>query len=728
LNVNGSVEIRIVKTSGGADRLNIDDIRLYPYGSAPSFVPGYSNRAVAGVSQSVTGLTSGLTYYFRVRATNAYCTTEHSSTASVTTISLLPVVPTGLTASDGTSPLHVALTWNDVGTETGYLIWRSLSSATNSAVLLATNAANTTTYNDTAATPGQIYWYWVSATNAYGASALSSSNDGYRALSAPAPVLASDGTSTNHVEVTWPGVAGANGYSVWRHTANDTNAATLVSAVTQSTVVLTENFEGGWTNYPAGWTNQILSGTTNWIRATGGVSANPATANGGTFNARLAMSISSQDFTNRLITPAMNLAGYTNAVLNFAHAQAFFSPDQDTLQIYYRTSAVSAWVSLAAYTTNVPAWTSRSLALPNASADYYVAFEGVATYGYGVCLDDVSVTGTPPATISYLDTSAVPGQQYYYWVRATNTGSASQSDWGTPDTGYRKLATVPGVTASYDVYNTKVEVQWTDITGETGYGIWRHTSDNTNAVTFVGSVAAGVTNYADTSASVGVEYYYWVRGTNSTSASQGDLQANGALGRRADPNLPIVTTDDITDITPATAKGGGNVTFGGGSAVTERGVVWATNTMPTTANSKQAADAGGTGAFTNFISPLIAGQTYYVRAYASNSFALVYGSNKSFTAACFTNTLTGLYANPTNTFDFTANWPAMPGAASYRLDVSTNVNFGAAAALRSQGFEAQPADTWGFTTAGFGDDQHHAQTDGHLFTPTRWHRDGAGHV
>ncbi len=700
LSVIGSVAVRVIKTSGGGDRLNIDDIRLYPFGADPTFVPGYSNRTVTATSQSVTGLISGATYYFRVRATNSYCTSLNSSTASVTTISLLPAMPTGLTASDGTSPLHVALSWNDVGTEDGYLIWHSLTSATNTAAILATNAANVTTYNDTSADPGQIYWYWVSATNLSGASVISASNDGYRALSAPSPVVASDGTSTNHVEVTWPGVTGANGYGIWRHTANDSNAATYVAAATLSTAILSEDFEGGWTNYPAGWTNQILSGTTNWLRASGGVSANPAAAHGGTYNARLAMSISSQDYTNRLISPALNLSGYADAAVNFWHAQSFFSPDQDLLRVYYRTSSVSSWVQLAAYTTNVPAWTARNITLPNPSADYYLAFEGVATYGYGVCLDDVAVTGTPVSTLSYFDTNAVPGQQYYYWVRATNIASSSQSDWGTPDAGYRKLATVPGVSASYDLYSTKVEVQWTDIAGETGYGIWRHTADNTNAVSYVGSVGAGVTNYADTSASVGVEYYYWVRGTNTTSSSQGDLQTNGALGRRADPNLAVVTTDDITDITPSGAKGGGNVTFGGGSSVTDRGVVWSTNAMPTTADNKSSATNGGTGAFTNYLSPLIAGQTYYVRAFASNSFALVYGSNKSFTAACFTNTLTSLYANPTNTFDFTANWPAMPGASGYRLDVSTNAIFGSFGTLKAQGFEAAPADTWGFVTAG----------------------------
>jgi|GEM_PF-952007 hypothetical protein len=53
---------------------------------APAYVPGYSNRAVAGTSQSVTGLTANSTYYFRVRTEAAFGTSTNSATASVTTL------------------------------------------------------------------------------------------------------------------------------------------------------------------------------------------------------------------------------------------------------------------------------------------------------------------------------------------------------------------------------------------------------------------------------------------------------------------------------------------------------------------------------------------------------------------------------------------------------------------------------------------------------------------
>ena len=58
---------------------------------------------------------------------------------------------------------------------------------------------------------------------------------------------------------------------------------------------------------------------------------------------------------------------------------------------------------------------------------------------------------------------------------------------------------------------------------------------------------------------------------------------------------------------------------------------------------------------------------------------------------------TSLYANPTNATDFTANWTASSGAASYRLDVSTNASFGGAGGA---GTNCQHAGTLGGGTGG----------------------------
>lgn len=87
INVTGNVRVRVVKTSGTAARYNLDDITLYPHvvPATPAFVSGFENRTVSGTSVSVTGLTAGATYYFRVRAVSPGGTGANSAVASVTT-------------------------------------------------------------------------------------------------------------------------------------------------------------------------------------------------------------------------------------------------------------------------------------------------------------------------------------------------------------------------------------------------------------------------------------------------------------------------------------------------------------------------------------------------------------------------------------------------------------------------------------------------------------------
>ncbi|MFO7924143.1 MAG: FISUMP domain-containing protein [Bacteroidales bacterium] len=105
--------------------------------------------------------------------------------------------------------------------------------------------------------------------------------------------------------------------------------------------------------------------------------------------------------------------------------------------------------------------------------------------------------------------------------------------------------------------------------------------------------------------------------------------------------LSTLTTAGVTEITATTAISGGNITSDGGTAITARGVVWATDENPTMETNIGSTDDGtGTGTFTSEITGLVPGTHYYVRAYATNSVGTSYGGQVEFTTEAVIASLT----------------------------------------------------------------------------------------
>lgn len=95
-------------------------------------------------------------------------------------------------------------------------------------------------------------------------------------------------------------------------------------------------------------------------------------------------------------------------------------------------------------------------------------------------------------------------------------------------------------------------------------------------------------------------------------------------------NPAILTTATVSSISTVSAISGGDITDDGGTSITNRGICWNTSPNPTTANF--ITDEGlGTGPFVSNLSGLAMNTTYYVRAYAINSFGISYGNELSFT-------------------------------------------------------------------------------------------------
>ncbi|WP_417860036.1 T9SS type A sorting domain-containing protein [Winogradskyella sediminis] len=171
------------------------------------------------------------------------------------------------------------------------------------------------------------------------------------------------------------------------------SAGAMTPCATVSSFPFTEGFEGGV--LPTCWSQEYETGTTDWTYTDG--DSNALSAYTGSFNAQFYNTSGDQ---TKLISPALDLSGVSNPTLSYWHAQEEWSPDQDELRVYYKTSAGGTWTLIPGqeFTSSIGSWTQESVLLPNPSSDYYIAFDATGDYGRGVVLDDIEINGEIPTT------------------------------------------------------------------------------------------------------------------------------------------------------------------------------------------------------------------------------------------------------------------------------------------------------------------------------------------
>src|SRR5207248_11502503 len=97
------------------------------------------------ISDSVTGLSEGTFYYYRVRTSHTFTPSLHDALPISTTLSNFPAAPSGLTVTTITSS-SISLAWTDnSNNETGFKIQRK-QGAGGSYTTIKTTVANITTY------------------------------------------------------------------------------------------------------------------------------------------------------------------------------------------------------------------------------------------------------------------------------------------------------------------------------------------------------------------------------------------------------------------------------------------------------------------------------------------------------------------------------------------------------------------------------------------------------
>ncbi|OFX61607.1 MAG: hypothetical protein A2046_09905 [Bacteroidetes bacterium GWA2_30_7] len=245
---------------------------------------------------------------------------------------------------------------------------------------------------------------------------------------------------------------------------------------------------------------------------------------------------------------------------------------------------------------------------------------------------DGTGTGSFTSSISGLTANTT------YYVRAYAINSAG--------TGYGSEVTFTTLQVGSIVVPVLTTTTVTDITKNSAAGGGNITNDGGASVTAKGvcwstaqspstadnKTTDGTGTGSFTSSITGLSVYttYYVRAfaTNSAGTAYGTEVSFTTL-QDVSVVVPTLTTTQITNITQTTATGGGDITSNGGASVTARGICWSTNQYPGITDNITS-DGSGTGTFTSSLTGLTENTIYYVRAYATNSAGVAYGTQVNF--------------------------------------------------------------------------------------------------
>jgi uncharacterized protein (TIGR02145 family) len=201
--------------------------------------------------------------------------------------------------------------------------------------------------------------------------------------------------------------------------------------------------------------------------------------------------------------------------------------------------------------------------------------------------------------------------------------SCDKFDWDNPyDPECPKEIFTPS-SAGATMEGNSVKLTWTQENDYiSGFALFR--SAEGESIASLTQTQKNTTQYLDANFTPGKKYTYYivaVAGTNKSDTVKAEIV----------PVIPItISTGAVSELAATSAKASGNITNTGGGTVTSRGICWSTIPNPTV-NSSKTTEGTGAGEFTSTLTNLLAGTTYYARAYGENSRGISYGSEVTFT-------------------------------------------------------------------------------------------------
>ncbi len=510
-----------------------------------------------------TALTNNV-YYYSVNATNGTGTGNCSFTDDGWIGSPPPpFAPESISATENLID-KVQVTWvNPSGGQpiTSFRIFRSsVPSYCVSGNELNLVSYPTSSFDDTTAVPGTVYYYSVQSSGPSGvqcSGGIFGYDDGAR-LDPPAPnppssLSATDGTFSDRIGVSW--VAPSGGGAVTNYKLYRSENPSFVCADTAALAPTVDNIAAGSTGVQD--TNGVVPGKIYYylLRAIGADGKKSECSNldpgYAKIGAPLNLSATDGTYTNKVdVTwnpPASGqITGYElyRNTVSTACTTAVFATVSAGTTLYSDVTASPGVQYYYSIKTNSPAGLSDCAALDPGYAkisppENVAATDGTFTDkvavtwspptlggqidGYKIYRDTTctSLLGTVPSSqVSYNDTTVIPGVIYNYSLKTVSPLGDSACS-GTND-GFARVPAPGNLSATDGTFPTKVVVTWNAaILGSpiTTYRLYRDTTPTPCLVLLNNSIPGSATSYDDTAVDPTVNYYYSIEAVAASGAS-----------------------------------------------------------------------------------------------------------------------------------------------------------------------------------------------------------------
>lgn len=454
---------------------------------------------------TITGLTSGSTYYVVVRARNAVGAGANIQSAEVSAVTPL-AAPVGLVATS--TPGNVNLSWTAVGGASGYRVYRSTTSGSGYSHI---GSPGSNSYGDATAANGTTYYYVVRSFN--GSESADSSEVSARPIANFAISLS--GVSPTSIQVSWTNPAGGATYDVRYGTATGSYTTTVTGQTSRYTITgLTANttyYVVVRANNAVGTGTSTTSTESNLKTATGAPTGLTATATPGSVGLDWADTTGATSYkvyrgttsgSLALLASGVGTSSYTdNTVANGTTYYYAVLSNNGTDSAQSAEVAVQPIASFS-LTAATPA-SSTSIDLTWGAATGAAAFDVRYGTSTGVYLWTASNVTSP-----YTLTGLTAGTRYYVSIRAKNAvGAGTNFD----SNEMNALTAVGGPTIAVTATPAAANVTWGVVSGATNYNVYRGTTSG--SYTQIASAVAGL-SYADSGLTNGTTYYYVVRAFN----------------------------------------------------------------------------------------------------------------------------------------------------------------------------------------------------------------------